>query len=251
MNLNTRLTADTGVYTDRMQIRADMVNGDRPACPRGCSGRVHCHGRYARFSAPTGMARFSVARFRCYQCGLTISVLPADRLPYRSLAGSRLQRYFTKPDACGNDLNPAPTETEAGCLRRAWRRFQERAAALEHLLGLSADRSVNLAAEFWIQMCASYGDLSGILRFLNQSHQRSLLGDYHCLRIANGTHFPHNCFVLTDKKAAEARGDEPKDINAAKPACNTPEGRVPQIPPSPTLVPEQLRPHVSHFRSRD
>jgi hypothetical protein len=116
---------------------------------------------------------------------MTISVLPSNRLPYSPLSEQRVETFFSNIESHGNHLDPPPTQVETGCLRRAWQRLQARVATLKHVLGLSTHRSLNLAAEFWTQMCASYGALSDVLRFLSQSYQRSLLADYRCLRLPN------------------------------------------------------------------
>ena len=112
-----------------------MFDGDRPKCPRGCPGRVHRHGRYSRYSHPTGPERFVVLRFRCPKCRLTISVLPADRLPYRPLCGLRTEAFFNQQVCIGAGPHPPPATTETGCLRRAWRRLRSRASSLADACG--------------------------------------------------------------------------------------------------------------------
>lgn len=160
-----------------------MVDGERPACPRGCSGRVHHHGHYSRYAHPTGAKSFTVPRFYCPRCGLTISVLTCDRLPYRSLAASRLEAFFNAQAAVGDGPNPAPMEIEAGCLGRAWARFQMRAAVLKDVFGFAMMQATDSTAALWSHLRRSQGALSTILSTLTKSHQRSLLGDYQCLRM--------------------------------------------------------------------
>ena len=170
-------------FSERIQIRADMFSGDRPACLRGCIGRVHRHGSYHRYSHPSGADTFGVQRFWCPECGLTISVLPADRLPYRPLAGGRLEAFFNEQAESGSGPDPPPEALEAGCLRRAWSRYQTRVCQLKEAFGLLLTSVIDSAAALWKELRLVKGTLSGILHYLAQGHKRSLLADYQCLRM--------------------------------------------------------------------
>lgn len=121
-------------------------------------------------------------RFLCPQCGLTISVLPSDRLPYRSLAGPRLEAHFNEQAGAGAGPDPPPDELEAACLCRAWTRLQSRVVPLQEDFGLLSASLPDSAGALWKQMRVSKGTLPGILHYLAQAHTRSLLGDYRCLR---------------------------------------------------------------------
>ena len=160
-----------------------MFGGDRPVCLRGCSGRVHRHGRYFRYAKSSGVQTFPVQRFWCPSCGLTISVLPADRLPYRPVEGERLEAYFNEQAEAGSGPDPPPAWLEAGCLRRAWNRLHARVAVLRDAFGLLIAHATGSASALWKQMRLAKGTLAGILHYLGQSHQHSLLGDYQCLRV--------------------------------------------------------------------
>jgi len=160
-----------------------MFTGDRPACPQACPGRVHRHGGYERFAKASGSDTFAVQRFLCPECGLTLSVLPDHRLPYRPLEASRLEASFNEQAEAGTGPDPPPQELEAGCLRRAWRRFQTRVAQLKEAFGLLISSASLRPADLWKQMRLAKGTLEKILLYLAQSHQRSLLGDYRCLRL--------------------------------------------------------------------
>jgi len=170
-------------FSRAIQLRADMFRGDRPSCPRACPGRVHRHGGYRRYAHPTGQATLRIQRFWCPHCQLTISVLPADRLPYRPLAAGRLEAFFNEQAEVGSGPDPPPAVLEAGCLRRAWARFQTRVDVLKEAFGLLIARSTDSAAALWKQMRLAKATLAGILRYLAQAHKRSLLGDYQCLRL--------------------------------------------------------------------
>lgn len=160
-----------------------MFSGDRPLCPRGCPGRVHRHGSYHRYARPYGGTTFPIQRFWCPHCELTISVLPANRLPYRPVEGAQLESFFNKQAEFGSGPDPPPGELEAGCLRRAWARFQTRVNALQEAFGLLILSITDSAAALWKQMHLAKATLQGILQYLAQSHQISLLGNYHCLRV--------------------------------------------------------------------
>lgn len=121
-------------------------------------------------------------RYRCPDCGLTISVLPVDRLPYRPLEGLRVQSFFDAQAGIGSGPGPPPGVLEAGCLRRAWTRFQTRVATLKDAFGLLIPSVLSGAAQLWEQMRLAKETLAAILGFLAQSRNISLLGDYRCLR---------------------------------------------------------------------
>jgi len=147
---------------------------------------VHRHGHYFRYAQPSGSATFPVQRFLCPECGLTISVLPGDRLPYRAVAGPRLEAHFNEQAEAGTGPDPPPDELEAGCLRRAWTRLQTRVVQLQEAFGLLLASLPDSAGALWKQMRLAKGTLQGILHYLAQTHKRSLLGDYRCLRAPPG-----------------------------------------------------------------
>ena len=104
-----------------MQLREDQLKGSRPLCVRGCPGKVHRHGFYWRYADPEGSKQERIQRYRCPGCGLTFSVLPPHRLPYRAVRAKRLQRDFDRRAGIQTPgLDPPPRAVEAGCLQRAW-----------------------------------------------------------------------------------------------------------------------------------
>ena len=122
-------------------------------------------------------------RYWCPQCELTISVLPVERLPYRPLEGMRVQSYFDARAGIGSGPDPPPAELEAGCLRRAWTRFQTRVSTLKEAFGLLVSSAISEAEQLWEQMRLAKETLAAILGFLAQTRNISLLGDYRCLRL--------------------------------------------------------------------
>jgi hypothetical protein len=124
-----------------------------------------------------------VQRYWCPECELTFSVLAADRLPYRPLEGARLEAFFNTQAGIGSGPDPPPGQLEAGCLRRAWTRFQTRVSTLKEAFGLLIPSVMAGAAHLWEQMRLAKPTLATILGFLAQSCNTSLLGDYRCLRL--------------------------------------------------------------------
>ena len=124
-----------------------------------------------------------VQRYWCPDCELTISVLPADRLPYRSVEGPRLEAFFNAQAGIGSGPDPPPGQLEAGCLRRAWTRFQTRVSTLKEAFGLLIPSGLSGVTQLWKQMRLAKESLAAILVFLAQTRNISLLGDYRCLRL--------------------------------------------------------------------
>jgi len=130
-----------------------------------------------------GGERWAVQRYWCPGCGLTISVLPVDRVPYRPLEGLRLEAYFNAQAEIGSGPDPPPGVLEAGCLRRAWTRFQTRVSMLKEAFGQLIPSVISEAAHLWKQMRLAKETLAAILGFLARTRNLSLLGDYRCLRL--------------------------------------------------------------------
>jgi hypothetical protein len=157
-----------------------LLNGDLPCCPVDPKHRVHRHGKYARYANCHELTKSKwIARFLCYLCRRTISVLPADTLPYRPISGSQVQACFDAK-ASGKPEPPA-TEVERGCLKRAWARFRQRVDVLLAVLGQMIETVKPSASELWHQL-RRFGNLERILHLLGRKDKTSLLGDYRCLK---------------------------------------------------------------------
>jgi len=170
-------------FQGAIQVRADSFTGERPPCPRDCPTQLRKHGSYFRYAAPSGQQRVRILRYFCSPCGLTVSVLPVDQLPYRPVTVPRLEAFLDGQAGIGSGLDPPPGPLEAGCLRRAWTRFQTRVTVLQEAFGLLLPSVISGAADLWKQMRRAKESLRGILHFLAQSGKRSLLWDYRCLRL--------------------------------------------------------------------
>ena len=144
---------------------------------------MHRHGWYYRYFRPAGNERIAIQRYRCPVCAVTISVLPTGRLPYRPLEAPRLEAFFNAQAEEGTGPDPPPGPLEAGCLRRAWFRFQTRVAKLKEAFGLLIPSVLSGAVQLWKELRLAKGSLESILSFLAQTRNLSLLGDYRCLRL--------------------------------------------------------------------
>ena len=166
-----------------MQLRASSVRGERPVCPLDRGHRVHGHGIYKRYQSVTGSEKRRIPRWRCTVCGLTISVLPDEMLPYRALGVALVQAWF---DAVLRGRGPpAVREIERGCCQRALRRYTTHIPSLNSALGQMVTAIKPSASELW-SVLRSLGDLPEILRYLAERFKISLLGSYRCLRPATG-----------------------------------------------------------------
>ena len=155
----------------------------RPVCPRSCPGKVHRHGSYKRYADPEGTSEERIERFLCRPCGLTISVLPEHRLPYRAIRSERLQGEFDRRAGIQTKgLDPPPRVVEAGCLKRAWSALSARVTILVEAFGQLIEKPVSEATSLWSNLRVSMDSVPRMLLFLSEHHRISLLGNYRCLR---------------------------------------------------------------------
>ena len=163
-----------------MQIRASSFKGDRPLCPLDPNHPVHVHGSYDRYANCDDGAREDIPRYLCVPCGRTISVLPDHVLPYRAVGVPLVQQHFDAQANPGQAPEPAATQKEKGCLKRAWAHFKQRVAPLSATLGQMIRPVKPTAAQLWKQLRRK-SNLAVILRELAQPFNTSLLHDYLCL----------------------------------------------------------------------
>ena len=163
-----------------MQTRSSLLPGDRPACPVNPKHPIHRHGKYDRYADCQEQTKSKwIARFLCYLCRFTISVLPDDTLPYRPISVPKVQGSFDAK-AAGRP-EPPVTERERGCLKRAWHRFAQRITALAVVLGQIMQIRRTDAKQTWPQL-RRLGNLEQILGLLGRKYKTSLLADYLCLK---------------------------------------------------------------------
>ncbi len=161
-----------------MQLRQASFNGNRPPCFLNPKHTVHRHGSYDRFADCDGSLILTILRFLCTICFHTISVLPDDVLPYRPISVTKLEKDFQA--RVNGTPPPAATIKEKGCLKRAWRRFTQRTAALAVLLGQMVYVVNPTPKHIWSQL-RRWGNLPVILLRLARLFNTSLLLDYLCL----------------------------------------------------------------------
>ena len=164
-----------------MQARASSVTGDRPPCSVNPNHKVHVHGSYERYANCDNQEKEDIPVFLCVPCGRTISVLPDHLLPYRAVAVSLVEKHFDAQANPGEAKEPAATEKEKGCLKRAWARFKQRVAPLSATLGQMIRPVKPTTAQLWNQLRRK-GNPAAILLKLAQPFNTSLFHDYLCLR---------------------------------------------------------------------
>ena len=149
---------------------------------------VHKHGCYERYANPAGDKKKqqdleSIQRYLCRPCGLTLSVLPPHRLPYRPIRAERLQGDFDQRAGIQTQgLDPPPRAVEAGCLQRAWSALSARVATLKDACGQLVCSTVSDGLSLWRALRPSFDSVSKVLCFLSEHHRISLLGHDRCLR---------------------------------------------------------------------
>ena len=156
-------------------------------CTRGCLGMAHKHGCYERYADPADAKEKDeqerIQRYRCRPCGLTFSVLPSHRLPYRPIRAERLQGDFDQRAGIQTQgLDPPPRAVEVGCLQRAWSALSACVATLKDAFGQLVKSSVSDGASLWVSLRQSFDSVAKMLCFLSEHHRISLLGHYRCLR---------------------------------------------------------------------
>ena len=163
-----------------MQMRISSFTGERPPCPVDPHHPVDYHGTYERYANCNDRQTEAIDRFLCRPCGRTMSVLPDHFLPYRAVPVPLVQRHFDAQANPRQAEEPTTTETEKGCLKRAWARFQQRVAPLKAKLGQIVSAVKPNAAQLWNQLRRK-SNLSQILLQLAKPFNTSLLHDYLCL----------------------------------------------------------------------
>lgn len=144
---------------------------------------MHRHGSYERYADPEGTGTERIERFRCRPCGLTISVLPPHRLPYRAVRAERLQGHFDcRAGIQPQGLDPPARVVEASCLRRAWSALSARVEILKEAFGQLVEQPVSEASPLWMNLRRAMDSVPRMLRFLSEHHHISLLGNYRCVR---------------------------------------------------------------------
>jgi len=137
---------------------------------RGC---FHRHTTYERYF---GAERREVARFLCVLCGLTVSVLPAFVLPYRSRLVEAVDRYFMAEHADRVEMS------DADLLRRYWLLWVAHMASVQCDTGWPPVRLAREPRAYWRQMREAAGSMVKAQCYLLEHYGVSLLRRYACHR---------------------------------------------------------------------
>ena len=152
---------------------------------------MHRHGSYPRYKDCERPETERVPRFLCVPCGVTISVAPDTRLPYRSLGLDVLRRWFDW-QFCGGPDPPVAGEKERGCVKRALKCFESHSPTLRTALGQIVTKLGTDAGSLW-RTLSRLSKTEAILHFLQAKLKPldggdgrrgfSLLGTYRCLAV--------------------------------------------------------------------
>lgn len=173
-----------------MQVFASSLDeSGRPHAPPDCARcagcrKLHRHGGYQRYAAPEGGKRVAVERFVCPQCRHTLSVIPADMLPYRSIPVSRFEQLADHLTglAGGGSRSPPATQVEAGCVRRGLKKLSVRIPWLCSLLGQLLPLPQGADVNWFWRALRMLGPTAGILADLARDFKTSLLACYRSLK---------------------------------------------------------------------
>lgn len=151
-----------------------------PVCERPKSFEslgYYCRALTAKGSA--GLLSIIVRRFRCIECGASISLLPNFAQPYRLIRNETVQEFFD-----GETHNCDSIRWE-NLLRRYWRRF---CLWFPDLLFRTGRRPMRApppsnSKRFWPRFKALWGELASATGSLIRSFQVTPFGAYKCHRV--------------------------------------------------------------------
>jgi transposase len=149
--------------------------GNCPHC--GATNALKALGYYSRnvTSPKRGVLRIFVRRFRCCECGKTVSVLPSFVQPYRLVLNLTIDEYF------GGTLN-ANALSWLPLLKQYWNRFSNWHPRIDRIIRSVVSRSPphSDASGWWKVMVATLGDLEKITTVLVDRFGVTLFGRYRC-----------------------------------------------------------------------
>jgi hypothetical protein len=134
-------------------------------------------GYYSRnvTSPKRGVLRILVRRFRCCECGKTVSVLPSFVQPYRLVLNVTISEFF------GGALNTNALSW-LPLLKQYWNRFSDWRPRIDRIIRSLVSRSPphSDAAGWWKVIAATLGDLETITTVLVGRFGVTLFGRYRC-----------------------------------------------------------------------
>ena len=147
-------------------------------CVCGVDRKLEPLGYYSR-SVSTVMATvllIFVRRFRCRECGGTVSFLPNFVQPYRLVRNDTIQRFF---EGSGDDLGSQRWEP---LLRRYAKRFFSWFPHLLAITGKNVGRSPPSShrSDSWAVFTDEWGEISGATVYLVETFRVTAFGLYRC-----------------------------------------------------------------------
>jgi hypothetical protein len=123
----------------------------------------------------SGVLRIFVRRFRCSECGKTVSVLPSFVQPYRLVLNVTINEFFGGT-LSANALSWLPL------LKQYWNRFSDWLPRIDRIIRSVVSRSPphSDATGWWQVMAATFGDLERITATLVGQFGITLFGRYRC-----------------------------------------------------------------------
>ncbi len=152
------------------QVRAE---GPCPHCGRG---PLHRHGWYVRgVTGVTGqLLEIAVARFRCMECGRTVSYLPSFALSYRLVQAATFEAFLE------GKLGRGDVQRWEAVLQDYERRMQRFARELWRIIGCGLGRAPPGDGAVWPWVKAACGGLASAARLLVTRFGVTLFARYQC-----------------------------------------------------------------------
>ena len=147
-------------------------------CPQcDATNALRALGYYSRnvTSTKRGVLRVFVRRFRCCECGKTVSLLPSFVQPYRLVLNVTINEFFGGTLST-NALSWLPL------LKQYWNRFSGWLPRIDRIIRSVVSRSPphSDAAGRWKVMAATFGNLEKITTALVGQFGVTLFGRYRC-----------------------------------------------------------------------
>ena len=152
-----------------------------PQCPH-CQGRhtFWALGYYVRYLSRicTGVLHIHIRRFRCCQCGKTVSLLPAFAHPYRLIQNQTFHRFAT-----GQAHHP-DVQRSLILLQVYWLQFEKWIPELAKVTGQILGRAPPLdqSDEWWREVTGHFGNADLATQGLVRDFRVTFFGRYQCHR---------------------------------------------------------------------
>jgi hypothetical protein len=147
-------------------------------CPHCCArNSLAALGYYSRniTSVGRGVLRIFVRRFRCRNCGRTVSILPSFAQPYRLVLNTTISEFF------GGTLG-AGSLSWLSLLKEYWNRFTNWLPEIDDIIRSAVERSPPRpdAIGWWEAIVKVFGSIEKITITLVNRFGVTLFGRYRC-----------------------------------------------------------------------